>query len=411
KTYLADPISIIEIWNGGLAIHGALAGGAAFIIWYCRKHHLDFLHVAGIIFPYILLAQAIGRWGNFVNQEAYGQTVDESYYDGILSFLKSGMYIGYQYREPMFFYESVANLLGLVLILLYEKHSVKKVRGQGVFCYLSWYGLVRFWIETRRTDALMIGNLKMAQVTSIVFVAVGLAGLLGAFNKRYLEKKPLIIFDFDGTLLDTAESIYRSFEHVFAKYAPDLKLTDEDRAGFLGPTLEETFRKYIPDGDIEEMVRQYREFNREHHTEMVRPFAGVMETMAYLKENGYEMAIASSKMSETIKLGMSTCSMEQYFDDRHITGIEEIKKVKPDKETIARAYQKLGRNQTCTIYVGDSVGDIQCGINAGVFTVGVLTNSLKKEEMLSSGANRVIENLEQLKDILKEKHLWTTDLM
>ena len=159
------------------------------------------------------------------------------------------------------------------------------------------------------------------------------------------------------------------------------------------------------------MVEEYRVFNNEHHKESVKPFEGVMETLAWLKENGYELAIASSKMSETIKLGMSTCGMEQYFDDQHITGIEEIKKPKPDKESIAIAYRKLNRNQTCTIYVGDSLGDVKCGINAGVYTIGVLTNKLKKEEMLNSGANKIIENLTELKEILKERHLWTTDLM
>lgn len=411
KSYLADPISIFKVWNGGLAIHGALIGGAAYIIWYCRRHNHSFLHIADIIFPYILLAQAIGRWGNFVNQEAYGQIVDESYFDGILSFLKSGMYIGYQYREPMFFYESCANILGFVLIMLYEKYSAKKVRGQGVFCYLSWYGLVRFWVETRRSDALIVGGIKMAQLASIIFIIVGFAGLLGLFNKRYLQEKPLVIFDLDGTLLDTEEIIFQSFKHVFEKYAPELVLTAEDRAAFLGPTLEETFEKYCPGKDSKEMIRMFREFNQSHHGEYVKPFEGVRETLAWLKENGYQMTIASSKITETIMIGLKCTGLDEYFDEEKIVGYQDVTKPKPDKQTLVLAYRRMKRNQTCTVYVGDSVSDIECGRNAGVFTVAYTSNEIKKPQLESCGANRVISNMNQLVDVLKEVHLWTTDMM
>ena len=230
--YLADPISIIRIWDGGLAIQGGLIAAAIFVLFYCKKKGVQFLHLVDIIFPNVLISQAIGRWGNFFNQEAFGNIVDESYFNGVLSFLKSGMYIGGHYRQPMFFFESTLCLLGFILIKLYRKYS-KNHRGDGMFCYLGWYGVIRFWIETQRSDSLMVGNLKTAMLVSVVFMVIGVAGLLGVFRKKIYSKKPVIIFDLDGTVLDTAPAIFASFKHAFEIHAPNLKLTDEDYASFL----------------------------------------------------------------------------------------------------------------------------------------------------------------------------------
>ncbi|MBQ1625552.1 MAG: prolipoprotein diacylglyceryl transferase, partial [Erysipelotrichaceae bacterium] len=193
KGYFSNPLSIFQIWDGGLAIQGGLFAGALFILIYCRNKNFSFWHLADIVLPWVLIGQAFGRWGNYANQECYGNIVDESYYNGILSFLKEGMYINGAYRQPMFFYESVLCLLGLILIQLYRRYS-KTDRGCGLFAYLAWYGAIRFWIESQRTDSLMIGNLRTAQLVSVVFLIIGIAGLLGAFKKKIDSDKPVVIF-------------------------------------------------------------------------------------------------------------------------------------------------------------------------------------------------------------------------
>ena len=127
EQYAADPIRIFRIWEGGLAIHGGLIAGVAFGLWYFHRMKVDGLRVMDAIFPNILIAQALGRWGNFMNQEAFGRVVSESYYNGWPSFIKDQMYIGGQYREPTFLYESLANLLGFALItFVYRKHGRRK---------------------------------------------------------------------------------------------------------------------------------------------------------------------------------------------------------------------------------------------------------------------------------------------
>ncbi|MGI6608051.1 MAG: prolipoprotein diacylglyceryl transferase [Erysipelotrichaceae bacterium] len=408
--YFSDPVSIIRIWDGGLAIQGGLIAGAIFIYFHSKRNSAQFLHLLDIIFPNVLIAQSIGRWGNFFNQEAYGNIVDESYFNGILSFLKSGMYINYEYRQPMFFYESMLCLLGFILIKIYRKYS-KTYRGDGVFGYLGWYGVIRFWIETQRSDSLMLGNFKMAMIVSVVFMVIGIAGLSGLFRKKIYSKKPVIIFDLDGTLLDTAPAIFASFKHTFEIFQPDLKLTDEDYASFLGPTLKETFEKYCPQAEeetIEEMIKTYQKHNREIHQDLVKPMPNVTKLLKYLKENDYNIAVASGKVTDTCRLGLEVAGLDDYFEV--IIGVDQVKNPKPDRETLIKAIKALNGYFTNAIYVGDSVIDIACAKNAGVYSIGFTSNRLLLQNLIDAEPNVIIDDMIEIIDILKEERSWTVNL-
>lgn len=173
--YLNNPIEILEIWNGGLAIHGGIIAGLLFIIYYCKKHEVNIWKMLDIIVVGLIIAQAIGRWGNFFNSEAYGPiTTEENLRSlGIPSFVINGMYILGEYRQPTFFYESVWCLFGFCAMLLIRNYKYLKI-GQLTGFYLIWYGIIRFIIEAMRTDSLMLGPIKMAQLVSIVFVISGI---------------------------------------------------------------------------------------------------------------------------------------------------------------------------------------------------------------------------------------------
>ena len=407
--YLADPIRIIQIWNGGLAIQGGVMAGLLFALFYCKKHNYQFMHLVDMILPNVLVAQAMGRWGNFANQECYGPVVDESYFNGILGFIKSGMFIDGHYRMPMFFIESCLCILGWILIQLYRRHG-KKMRGNGFFGYLAWYGVIRFFIEHYRTDSLVVGGFKTAQLIGIGMAVIGLAGLAGAFKKLYASKKPVLIFDLDGTLLDTEKAIFASFDEVLHKHMPDLVLTERDYVSFLGPTLQESFKKYAPDFDTETLVAEYREANRKlHDTGIVQPIRHVPELLKWLKENGYQMAIASSKKAETCRLGLKVTGLEEYFDI--IIGADDVVKHKPDKETIVKAYEALGTSMSNTIYVGDSPSDVVCARNAGVFSIALVSNELRRQELSDIKPNRLIDDMAEIESILQEDHPWTYNMM
>ena len=135
--YLSDPIEIIRVWDGGLAIQGGIVFGAVFACWYAKKNRYSFLKLLDIALPNVLIGQGIGRWGNFVNKECHGGEVSEEFFNGILSFLKDGMYINSHYYEPLFFYESLLCLFGWALIHFVLKKYQNK-RGDLAYAYLMY---------------------------------------------------------------------------------------------------------------------------------------------------------------------------------------------------------------------------------------------------------------------------------
>lgn len=173
--YLDNPVEIFQIWNGGLAIHGGIIAGLLFIIYYCKKHEVNLWKILDIIVVGLIIAQAIGRWGNFFNSEAYGPITTAAHLKslGIPQFIINGMYILGDYRQPTFFYESVWCLFGFLAMLIIRQYKYLKI-GQLTSFYLIWYGIIRFIIEAMRTDSLMLGPLKMAQLVSLVFIVSGI---------------------------------------------------------------------------------------------------------------------------------------------------------------------------------------------------------------------------------------------
>ena len=189
--YLANPIEIIKIWNGGLAIHGGIIAAIIFFIFYTKKHKKNFLLTLDIMSVGLIIAQAIGRWGNFFNQEAYGRIVSKTFLKKmhLPKFIINGMYINGYYREPTFLYESVLSLIGFILLLILRRN--KKIKtGQLTGIYMLWYGIERVIIETYRSDSLMLGSFKMAQIISIILIITGLYLIVFRKNKKlYKEDK------------------------------------------------------------------------------------------------------------------------------------------------------------------------------------------------------------------------------
>ena len=185
--YLKNPIEIFMIWHGGLAIHGGLIAGLIFLIIYSKKHNLNIFKLLDIIVVGVIIAQSIGRWGNFFNQEAYGPVTPLSNLKSmhLPNFIIKGMYIDGSYHEPTFFYESVISLLGFIVLILIRKLKNLKV-GTLTGIYLIWYGIERFIIESLRTDSLMLGNIKVAQLVSLIFIIFGIIVTIFSFKKNIL---------------------------------------------------------------------------------------------------------------------------------------------------------------------------------------------------------------------------------
>jgi phosphatidylglycerol:prolipoprotein diacylglycerol transferase len=169
--YINDPIEIFAIWHGGLAIHGGIIGGFLAGLWYAKAYRLDPLNIADIIVPSLILGQAIGRWGNFINQEAYGRVASEKLISFFPEFIRNQMYINNQYHHPAFFYESVWNFA--IFAFLFFRWSSRKNPGEISALYLILYSLGRIFIEGLRMDSLMAGPIRVAQLISLFLIIAG----------------------------------------------------------------------------------------------------------------------------------------------------------------------------------------------------------------------------------------------
>lgn len=186
-------IDIFKVWEGGLAIHGAILSGLLFVIFYSKKYNVNTRRLLDIIVVSLLLGQAIGRWGNFFNGEAHGPITSLESLNWLPSFIVEGMHIDGIYYQPTFLYESIWCLLGFFLIIVIRKYPYLKV-GQLTGFYMIWYSIGRFFIEGLRTDSLMLGSLKIAQIVSIVMIVIGILMILlcnrgSKFDNRYNDKE------------------------------------------------------------------------------------------------------------------------------------------------------------------------------------------------------------------------------
>lgn len=194
NAYKSNPIEILQIWNGGLAIHGGLIVGALTLFLFNKKYKVRTLRITDLIVVPLLLGQAIGRWGNFFNMEAHGTITTVAKLKALLvpKFVINGMTINGNVYVPTFYFESIMCLIGFIFLMIYRRNKYIKV-GSLTGWYLIIYGTIRFFIEFERTDALMLGAFKVAQIISIIMVIVGIGFLMylskkGRFEDLYNDK-------------------------------------------------------------------------------------------------------------------------------------------------------------------------------------------------------------------------------
>jgi prolipoprotein diacylglyceryl transferase len=173
--YKHNPIEIFNIRGGGLAIHGGVIAGVLVGLIFCKFRKHNFWTFADITAPSIILGQAIGRWGNYTNQEAFGGPTD----------LPWGIMIDGVKVHPTFLYESIWNFLSFIFLVWFSRKK-SQVEGEVFLLYVILYSLARFFIEGLRTDSLMWGDFRVAQIVSVVSIL--LAALVLYRRKKALSK-------------------------------------------------------------------------------------------------------------------------------------------------------------------------------------------------------------------------------
>ncbi|BAY39745.1 prolipoprotein diacylglyceryl transferase [Nostoc sp. NIES-2111] len=189
--YAQHPDRIIAIWQGGIAIHGAIIGGTLAALIFAKLKRVSFWQLADLVAPSLILGQAIGRWGNFFNSEAFGRPTNLPWKLYIPIERRPPEFANFEYFHPTFLYESIWDLMVFALLItLFFRSLAGKPRlrvGTLIMVYLATYSLGRLWIEGLRTDSLMLGPLRIAQIVSLTGIALGLAGLAWL----YVRKRPL----------------------------------------------------------------------------------------------------------------------------------------------------------------------------------------------------------------------------
>ncbi len=196
RNYKYNPLKALAIWEGGIAIHGALIAGILTILFFCRWRKQSFWHVLDVLVPSVALGQAIGRWGNFFNNEAFGLPTNLPWKLSIPFIYRPEIFANYQYFHPTFLYESLWNLsIFVLLIVLFNSNQrgLFKLPPGALSClYLTLYSLGRLFIEGLRTDPLCLGGLppsceggfRIAQLMSILLIALGSFGLWWIYGKN-----------------------------------------------------------------------------------------------------------------------------------------------------------------------------------------------------------------------------------
>ena len=210
------------------------------------------------------------------------------------------------------------------------------------------------------------------------------------------NKIDTVLFDLDGTLIDTNELIISSFLHTMESYFPG-QYQREDVLPFLGPTLQESFEPLNPTR-YEEMITTYRTFNLANHDLLVKRFEGVYETVRTLKENNFHLAIVTTKRLDVAQMGLKLTGLDEYFDV--VVALDHVEKTKPDPEPLLKALELLNSSPERAMMVGDNYHDILGGKNAGTKTVGVAWSIKGKAHLEEYKPDYILDTMADILPIL-----------
>ncbi|MCA0984636.1 pyrophosphatase PpaX [Halobacillus yeomjeoni] len=204
-----------------------------------------------------------------------------------------------------------------------------------------------------------------------------------------------ILFDLDGTLIDTNELIIASFMHTIEQYG-DRDYGRDEVLDFIGPPLRDSLRKINPDR-VEEMVETYRKHNIENHDSYVKAYDGVVETIRKLKEEDYRLGIVTTKMRNTVQMGLELTDLDGLFET--VVTLDDVEHAKPHPEPILKALDQLGVKTSEAMMVGDNTHDIEAGKNAGTKTAGVAWTVKGRKVLDDLNPDYMLENMRELIEI------------
>ncbi len=374
KNYSMYAWYVFAIGDGGIDIVGSLLSVGIVIAMYGKKHHMSFRRTMDVISTAILITLIIAR-------------------------------IGRALEISSIWYCIAINIVEfLIIYYVMRSYSPNRKRGDAFAVMLMLTGFDRLAAMVFHWDPLAINNV-------ILCIAAEIYGLIvWAYSRFFDKRKPVVLFDFDGTIMDSEQMIVGCFAYLYQKYGDINEFTKEVQQEVFGPPLRDELKKLFPDQDTDLLMKEYTDFQKSlPGRHLVSTLPNVVDVLKELKKQGYVTAIVTSRLSESCETWVEDLEIEEYFDA--VVGTERYRHSKPSPDGIIETCEILNVGHDSVVYIGDNVSDVQAGKNAGVYTIGFVTNEDKKEKILNEKPNATIYDISELMKILDEKHDWSNDLI
>ena len=361
---------IFAVGDGGFDILGVMFGVIVMMFLYTQVRHMSILRTLDILLPATLLFGIITR-------------------------------IGRAYEQPSLWILSGIDMIGFMLLNYYFRpYKPGRRRGDLTAMTLMWAGLTRILAIVFGWDSHATNSLLITIGTELVGV------ILYYIVHRRKPTMPIILFDLDGTLMDSHQMVIQCFNYLFKKYGDIRDFTAEKQQEVFGPPLREEMIKLFPDQDPDQMVAEYSEYQSTFSwSDEVSLFPHVKETLDVLWTEGYMLGVVSSRMSSSCETWLRQLGLSHYFGT--ILGRDAYQFAKPAPDGILYAGKQLKRGHDSCIYIGDNVSDVQAAKAAGVYAVAYLSDPSLKDEIEKEQPNYMMLDMKELLDLLDENHEWS----
>lgn len=366
--------NFLLFFNDGFELLGGIIAILIFVFVYIRKNYMSYRRTLDCILPHLLLAMAIG-------------------------------YLPYGIEKPRILLVSGVAFLGYILLEVVGKRLFQdRHRGDRASLSILWLGLSWFFVNVA-----IYGRSKVNPISGIAGVVMAIAGLaFYIFNRLVpMNHKPLVIFDFDGTLMDTKAMVDESYRYLFDKYRKVDDFDDETRLEVFGENDRKAIEKLFSDKDATELTTEFRTFQENLPAlGLVNTMPHALEILMWLKKKGYVVGVVTSRPTDNCRMWLEEFDLEEYVD--MVMGQEIYKKKKPAPDALRRICHELKRGHDYCVYIGDHARDVRMAKRACVYAVGYATSEQARTRLEKAEPNVIIDDLLQLMTILQQKdHNWT----
>ncbi len=375
---LTNIANFFLFFNDGFSVLAGVYAAIVFVFVYVRKNFMSFRRTLDCILPHVLLGLAIAR-APYILQ------------DKRVILIAGVDFLGY-----------------LLLEVVYRRWFYDKHRGDRASLALLWLGLSRFFVNVATYGKTNM-NLHLA-LPGILTACLALAFYVYNRFKKH-TRKPLVLFDFDGTLMNTQAMVNESYRYLFNKYRNVEDFDDRTQIEVFGANDREEIQKLFRDQDTNELTSEFRSFQDNLPAlGLVNTMPHALEVLMWLKKNGYVVGVVTSRPTDNCRYWISEFDLEDYVD--MVMGQEIFKKKKPAPDALRRICHELGMGHDYCVYIGDHARDVRMARRACVYSIGYVTSDDNLRRITKAMPNRMINDLLELEDILQETdHNWTYNLL